>query len=106
MKNIVESAEVFEAYVRIDCNYFLLQKIQEESQVSDPKTPIEKMVDDASGFTAKRVREYYIGVIAIVENILKDKKFIEADTAETEKLLEKVNKAYQTAFPNDTQTHP
>ena len=68
----MESEEVFEAYARIDCSNFLIQKAYDSMEI---------------GVTTQ---EHVDNIIELMEGIIKDKKFIGADTLLNEKYLNQV----------------
>jgi len=85
MKNIFESLEVFSAYSEIDLCYYGLKMLQEE--ISKPIYGINKMIDDATGFTKVKNKENRETAIALVERIIAAKKVIEADYSNDELML-------------------
>lgn len=88
MKSIGESAEVFEAYARIDYCYYALQEIAFEK----PKqlSPIELMIDKASGYDKAQQKEVFESVKSLFEEIIRSKKLIEADYSKDELALYKI----------------
>lgn len=85
MKRILDSPETFEAYTRIDFNYWQLQKAYSELF---EKSPIEGMIDKATGYDEKLLAD----AITIIEDIIRDKEFIEADTVRDRETLEQIKK--------------
>jgi hypothetical protein len=85
MKNILESPEVFEAYAQIDLMYFGLRNILKK--IEFPRSPLEIMVDDATGFQKSQTTKNIKDSIEIIENIIRCKKTIEAPIDSDEKLL-------------------
>ena len=83
MKQILESPEVFQAYARIECNLFLLKKAYDELF---EKSLLEKMVDKATGYERKLIND----TISILEDIIKDKEFIEAETTNEKDALRSI----------------
>lgn len=73
MKGILESPAVLEAYIRIDLNYNMLQKLYSDL--------FESLVYD---------RQILDDTVSLLEEIIKDKEFIEADTVTDKEILEKV----------------
>lgn len=90
MKNMFESFEVFSAYAEIDLCYSGLKTLQEE--ISKPITGIDKMIDDATGFTKVKNKENRETIIALVERIITAKKIIEADFSNDELMLNQLKK--------------
>lgn len=86
----MESAETFEAYAEIDMCYYGLKMIHDESFVS--KTPIEQMVDKATGFSQAKTKENIKIGIALLKRIIKAKKTIEADFSGDENMLNALKK--------------
>lgn len=84
MKNIVESPEVFEAYARIDCCYYMIQEIN--SKLLKKSSPIEKAVDMACGVH----RSVTDDLIGLLEQIIEDKKFVGAEVSTDEDTLKKL----------------
>jgi hypothetical protein len=87
-KEIFESPEVFEAYARIDCNYYLLSEIYKRMGIVRP--PIERMIDVATGFAEMEISKMKKTATEIIESIIKDKKFIGAETVKDEEVLNKL----------------
>lgn len=90
MKAIVESPEVFQAYAMIDYHYFLLKQIAQES--SKPLHPLAVAVDRATGHDptlkfAERAKD-------CLQEIIRNKKIVEADFSEDEQQLEKLFKIF------------
>lgn len=83
MKHILDSPEVFETYARIDYAYWRLQKVY--SKLFD-KSPIEGMIDKATGYDNQLLNE----AISIIEDIIRNKELIEADTARDREMLEQI----------------
>jgi len=82
---MLENSKTFEAYVRIDCSYFLLQKMQDK--LSAPKSPINKMIDTITGFGQAEFENQKKGITEIIEQIIDDKKLIGADYSNDEEVL-------------------
>lgn len=83
MKRILDSPEVFEIYTQIDYAYWRLQKVY--SQLFD-KIPIEGMIDKATGYDNQLLNE----AISIIEDIIRNKELIEADTIRDKETLEQI----------------
>lgn len=92
MKNIFESLETFSAYAEIDLCYGGLKMLQEE--ISKPTTGINKMIDDATGFTEVKNKENRETAISLVERIIIAKKVIEADFSNDELILNQLKNQY------------
>jgi hypothetical protein len=90
MKSIFESAEVMAAYAEIDFGYLRLKMLNEELQKEKPLTPIEAMIDKATGYDKVQYSELKRDMSDILETIIKNKKFIEADFENDEKALEQL----------------
>ena len=84
-KDILESKETFEAYARIDCAYYLLQEMYEQMGMAKPA--IERAIDIATGYAEKEIAEIKNTAIELMEQIIKDKKFLEHDCSKDEKIL-------------------
>jgi len=52
MKKMFENEKVFEAYAEIDYCYYLIERINDK--LNKPTSPIERMIDQASGFAKAR----------------------------------------------------
>ncbi|MES2382351.1 MAG: hypothetical protein V4538_14995 [Bacteroidota bacterium] len=90
MRSIFENSEVFTAYATVDAGYYLLRQYQEH--LSKPQSPIEKMIDEATGYGMERVRRERKEIAEILKDIIKAKKFIEADYSKDEEMLNKLTK--------------
>jgi len=89
MKNILESPEVFEAYAKIDLLYYGLAELQKELNIK--RSPIVEAIDNASGYTAAKLKDNKDVVIDIIKQIIENKKIIEADYSGDGKILNEVN---------------
>lgn len=103
MKNMFESPEVFEAYARIDFNYLLMQKNLEllNAIENDTRPVLHKLADHVTGALMKKLEQIASTTIELSENIIADKKFIAADTACTEKTLQKLKDKYKKHFGHE-----
>ena len=87
-KYILESEEIFEAYARIDCAYYLFQKMYEKMGVAKPA--IERAIDEATGYAEKEMSEMKQTAIELMEQVIKDKKLVEVDYSKDQKILEEL----------------
>ena len=85
MKNIFESAEVMTAYAQIDLGYYGMKELQKE--MDKPRSNIESMIDDATGHGKAKIIEWTETAIGILEMVIENKKFIEADYSRDETIL-------------------
>lgn len=92
MKNRVESEEVFAAYAIIDYGMWMLSQIDKRL---DKRTPIERMVDKASGYNEKLERDAAEEMIPILEDVIEAKKVVQADYSKDELLLNAAKKIVQ-----------
>lgn len=88
MKNMFESAEVFEAYGIIDYCYFEMRKIQES--ISRPVSGIDAAIDQACG--VNRIAQAKDAIKQLLETIIEKKQFIEADASNDKLMLSELNK--------------
>ncbi len=88
MKNILESGEVFEAYAVIDFCYFELQEIGKE--LSKPQHALEIMIDNSTGYREARNKELTETSISLLEQVIENKKIVEADYSGDLKTLNKL----------------
>ncbi len=89
MKSILENSECFEAYARIDFCYGMLDEIMKE--LSNPISPIERMIDNATGHGLNSVTKHRVDAIKLVEEIIRSKKIIEADYSVDSQTLDRLN---------------
>lgn len=85
MKNIFENGEVFEAYAKIDLLYYGLAELSEDLNIK--RSPIVMAIDDASGYAAAKLKENKETAIDLIQQIIDNKKIIEADYSSEEKML-------------------
>lgn len=83
MKRILDSPEIFETYTQIGYAYWRLQNVY--SKLFD-KSPIEGMIDKATGYDNQLLNE----AISIIEDIIRNKELIEADTVKDKETLEQI----------------
>ena len=76
MKNIWESAETMAIYAQIDLNYYFIEHLQKE--LSKPRTSLEIMIDDATGYGKERIKKMKDEAISLISEIIECKKKIEA----------------------------
>jgi hypothetical protein len=88
MKNILSSSEVFEAYARIDYSYFCLKEMYD--LMGKVKPPIIRAVDEVTGYAKQEAEEAKRTAIALMEQIIEDKKIIGAETERDEEALGKI----------------
>ena len=88
MKNIMESAETFEAYAIIDCCYYGLKELNKE--VSKPKDGLSLMIDKATGFSEHQNKKWIETSIELLNQIIEAKKLIEADYKNDSKMLAEI----------------
>lgn len=88
MKNIFDSADIFEAYARIDLRYYGLQELCKSPVHDGHLSPIEQMIDMA--IMGDKVREDIQTAIELIEGIIEDKKIIDADYDNDMEVLEKL----------------
>jgi len=91
MKNILENEKVFEAYATIDCCYYLLQEAQ--NKLSKSKSPVEIMIDKATGYDKLEIEQMKKDVIDLLNQIIEAKKIIEVDYDNERKILKLFNYA-------------
>lgn len=89
MKNMLENEDIFEAYVRIDFRNYVLQDILKTME--KPTSPLERMIDDATGHGKADANEKKQDVITLLNDNIEDKKMVEADYSMEEKMLKQIN---------------
>lgn len=88
MKSLCESRESFAAYATIDAGYYMIKLLMEKMDKEMPKDGLSRMIDDATGYGTERYLRYCKESIIILDDMIKAKKFIEADySVESEMLL-------------------
>lgn len=80
-----ESEAVFTAYATIDACYFCMQQVNEQMQ--KPRAPIERMIDETTGYGVAKAKERAETLVSLLEQIIENKKFIEAETSRDEQML-------------------
>lgn len=82
MQSRWENEKVFAAYAEIDFLYFAINEAREDfTAANHGLSPIERMVDAATGFDAARELEVAQRLIKLLNRIIKKKAFIEVDAA-------------------------
>lgn len=92
MKQIFESQEVFTAYAMVD--YYNMLLANQVQKFGNLVSPIERMIDEATGYSDSQAKE----IIETLEKIIENKKIIEADYSNQVKMIEKINE-YLTMKP-------
>ena len=93
MKHILESADIFELYAQIDACYFLLD--QNFKQLSQPRSSIEAMVDNVTGYGKDKHDKMVLESIELINQVIECKKKINAPYAGDEKFLHSLLKIQQ-----------
>lgn len=95
----MDSPEVFEAYARIDFRYYGIKELLKELKASDiGKSPIDLMIDRATGYSQEQNRQRIKVGIELLKGIIEDKKFIEADTSADEKTLSELKSLLSNSY--------
>jgi len=97
MKPIGESSDVFMAYSRIDFCYYGINEIYQE--ICKPRSPIEKMIDNVTGFADEKYKEQKEATIEMLKEIISSKKIVEADYSSDEELLNKILSLSKNSHP-------
>lgn len=90
MRDILENEAIFEAYARIDCCYYCLDVMYD--LLGNKRLAIEKMIDGTTGYSKSHLKETIETVISLMEQVIKDKKFIKANYSKDEKILKQIKK--------------
>jgi len=90
MKPIGESRKVFQAYAMIDLCHFMLENLSKEYDDNKPKHPIEVLIDQQTGFAESRSKYYAEKAHSIMEELIRNKQIIEADTTKDMEMLDKL----------------
>jgi hypothetical protein len=77
MKNMYESSETFEAYAVIDYCYYCLRDLT--AKLGFPKSPIDRLVDEATGASKTETYSAAMSAIDMLEEVIKAKQVIDAD---------------------------
>lgn len=85
---MLENSETFECYAIIDCCYFQLNEIYKE--LSKPKNGIDIMIDEATGYGKAQTKKMKEDSISLLEQIIENKKKIEAPFDNDLEMLEKI----------------
>lgn len=85
MKHFLENSKTFEAQAVIDCCYFLFEKLTRK--LGKPQPPLVMAIDEATGFGKAQTEKARLDAIDLLEQIIKNKKFMEADYSGDEKML-------------------
>ena len=75
---------------QIDYSYWMIKEISGHN--SKPQSPLEAMVDEATGFSKAKVKERVKEVKYLVSVIIRCKKKLDYDTENDRKLLSKLKK--------------
>jgi hypothetical protein len=90
MKNIFESAETFEAAAIIGACYFELKGILKTLDDDKRRSPLEILIDRATGFETELITEKIKNSIEILETIIQYKKILDDDFSSDEEFLDKL----------------
>ena len=93
MKSVFESPESMESYAIIDFCNLEISKIFKRLRQSKKLTPIERMIDIATGNNDKELIDNISELISLVEQKVDAKKFINADIDVDLELLFKLNES-------------
>lgn len=98
MKNIFENSENFTKYAEIGACYYELGLLY-KSIDNQRRTPIEVMVDKATGFNFEEFKhkENIKYSIQLIEQIIECKKFLKDSTKPEKKMLVELKKALKNA---------
>lgn len=93
MKNIFESGEVMGIYSELDFYYYRIAQLERELNKS--RSPIEIMIDGATGADVENSIKIKNEVIVFLKNIIECKKKIEADYVAEEKLIQNLQTLFR-----------
>lgn len=96
MKNKIGMSEILCAHAEIDLCYLGLQMLYEE--VSKEIAPIDKMIDNATGYSKEKNKENRENAIILLSRIIKAKKIIEVDYSGDENVLAEIKAITKTHF--------
>lgn len=85
------NAEYFECIATIDGAYFLIELAYEELGKIGKGTPVEQMINAASGYNSDKTDKIRKSVIECLEFIIENKKKIEADYEGEQEILSQIN---------------
>jgi len=82
-----DSPESFQAYATIEAGIWMMSEIQKEW--NKKRSPIEKAVDEATGFGRDQDIMWSQSIVVILEDIIVAKKFIEMDFESDQTILDR-----------------
>lgn len=82
----MESSEVFGAYVQIDYCYYMINELKRRMEI--PLSPLEKMIDVATGYGKAKTQEDIKTCINLLQTIIENKKIIEADYSYDQEMID------------------
>lgn len=85
-----ESSECFEAYAIIDYCHYMLAEIQKD--MNKKRSPIDIMIDNASGYSKAKADEVSNQIISLFEEIIKNKRILGAPISGNVKSLKEIKK--------------
>jgi hypothetical protein len=88
MKNILEDEQSFKSHALIDYHYYALKKISEI--IEEKKDPIKALIDKATGYDMEEIEEWKGLALSCLDEIIKNKKIIEADFSIEEKIKDEI----------------
>lgn len=91
MKDILESSEAFTAHATISAGYYMMQEAQKEFDKSSPKSPIDAMIDQSTGYAAEKLEKHISYLQICLIDIMEAKKVIEADYSNDVKMFNKLS---------------
>lgn len=90
MKNPYESAETFTAYATIEAGLYMMSELLKD--LMKPQSPLEAMVDRATGFADHKYREQCQRAIDICKDVIEAKKVLEVDYSDDAAMIEDLQK--------------
>ena len=91
MKNRFESAEVFSKYAELEAIDYLMRVEKDRLMSSKPNHPLERMIDEATGFGVSQDLESIDTIKDLLAQRIKCERFLEIDSTEAEEFLGKLN---------------
>jgi hypothetical protein len=82
MRDMFESEETFIAYATIDAGHYMIKQHLDAMHI--PEIPINRMIDEVTGYATKQKVNTIQSILLIIEDIIEAERVIDKDTKSSE----------------------